>query len=99
MRKNAPALLDPPWVFAVAGLLASLFIGFVAALASYLASLIVPESVAAPLVPWMAYVVAAAALVASRIAAAGDQKRRLPWPFALGMLSGLALFASYYWPA
>lgn len=99
VRKNAPALPDPPWVFAVAGLLASLSIGFVAALASYLASLIIPGSVVAPLVPWMAYAVAAAALIVSRIAVAGDQKRRLPWPFALGTLSGLALFASYYWPA
>ncbi|QIN84493.1 hypothetical protein GBA63_18980 [Rubrobacter tropicus] len=99
MRKNAPALLDPPWVFAVAGLLASLSIGLVAAMASYLASLIVPESTVAQLVPWAVYLVAAAALSVSRIAVAGDKKRRLPWPFALGVLSGLALFASYYWPA
>ena len=99
MRKNAPAPPDPPWVFAVAGLLASLSIGLVAAVSSHLAGLIVPESAAARLVPWAVYIVAAAALTVSRIAVAGGQRRRLPWPFALGVLSGLALFASYYWPA
>ena len=98
MRKNAQAPPDPPWVFAVVGLLASLSIGLVAALASHLAGLIVPESAAVRLMPWAVYLVAAAALTVSRIAVVGGQRRRLPWPFALGVLSGLALFASYYWP-
>lgn len=98
MKKNAPPPPDPPWVFAVVGLLASLSIGLVAALASHLGSLMVPESEAVRLAPWAVYLVAAAALTASRIAVAGGQRRRLPWPFALGVLSGLALFASYYWP-
>lgn len=81
VRKNASAPA-PPWAFAVAGLLASLSIGLAAAVASYLAGLIVPESAAAQMVPWAVYLVAEAALTVSRIAVAGDQKRRLPWPWA-----------------
>ena len=98
MRKDAPAFRDPPWVFAVVGLLSSLAIGLGAAAASHLAGMMVPESAAVRLVPWAVYPVAAAALTVSRIAVAGGRRRRLPWPFALGVLSGLALFASYHWP-
>ena len=98
MRKDAPEFRDPPWVFAVAGLLSSLAIGLSAAVASHIAGLMVPESAVVRMVPWAVYPVAAAALTVSRIAVAGGQRRRLPWPFALGVLSGLALIASYYWP-
>ena len=98
MRKDAPAFPDPPWVFAVAGLLSSLAIGVSAAVASHLAGLMVPESAAVRLAPWAVYVVAAAALIVSRTAVVSGRRKRLPWPFALGVLSGMALFASYYWP-
>lgn len=44
VRNNAPTPPDPPWVFAVAGLLASLSIGLVAAASSHLASLKSPKA-------------------------------------------------------
>ena len=91
-----PAVPGAPWVIAATGLLFSLVMGLVAALASGLVGRMGPtEGFVGPLVPWAGYALALALMAAKRIIEVDGRKMRVPWSFGLGLLAGTILFASY----